>query len=189
MLCDILSPPLRVSRIIWMTPYSPDKSLSEIPNLTHTNSRRRREGRMPTWSTLPFDICWGYWRSWCLWDRTGLKNAQNFSFVNLQQRCPTLGQFHQHSTRSFYVCKFCAQLFLCLHYSFVLYWRKTVGAKDVYRTLLKLNPGRHSLHVVTAIYNVATEAFLWLNFYKVWGQEVFRWEPLIYNVQIFTSRD
>jgi hypothetical protein len=53
----------------------------------------------------------------------------------------TRGQFHQHSMRSFYVRKFCAQLFLCLLFSFVLYWCKTVGAKAVHRTLLKLNPG------------------------------------------------
>ncbi len=53
---------------------------------------------------------------------------------------PFRGQFHQRSTCSFYVRKLCAA-FLCLHFRFVLYWRKTVGAKAVRRTLLKLSPG------------------------------------------------
>ncbi len=31
--------------------------------------------------------------------------------------------------------------FLCLRFRFVLYWRKTVGAKAAHRTLVKLTPG------------------------------------------------
>ncbi len=31
---------------------------------------------------------------------------------------------------------------LGLHFSFVLYWRKTVGTKAACRTLMKMNPGR-----------------------------------------------
>ncbi len=34
----------------------------------------------------------------------------------------------------------CTQLFLCLHFRFVLYWGKTFGAKAVRRTLMKLSP-------------------------------------------------
>jgi hypothetical protein len=33
---------------------------------------------------------------------------------------------------------------LCLQFRFVLYWRKTVGAKAVHRMLVKLTPGRHN---------------------------------------------
>ncbi len=29
---------------------------------------------------------------------------------------------------------------MCLHFRFVLYWHKTVGAKDAHRTLVKLTP-------------------------------------------------
>ena len=35
----------------------------------------------------------------------------------------------------------CARSFLCLHLSFVLYWRKTTGVKAARRTLVKLTPG------------------------------------------------
>ncbi len=49
-------------------------------------------------------------------------------------------QFHQRSACSFYVRKLRAQLFLCLHFRFVLYWCKTVGAKAACRTLVKLTP-------------------------------------------------
>jgi hypothetical protein len=38
----------------------------------------------------------------------------------------------------------CARRFLCLSYRFVLYWRKTVGAKAARRTLVKLIPGHLS---------------------------------------------
>jgi hypothetical protein len=31
--------------------------------------------------------------------------------------------------------------FLCLRFGFVLYWRKTVGAKAALRMLMKLSPG------------------------------------------------
>jgi hypothetical protein len=34
----------------------------------------------------------------------------------------------------------CASSFLCLHFRFVLYGRKTVGAKAVLRMLVKLTP-------------------------------------------------
>ncbi len=34
----------------------------------------------------------------------------------------------------------CARSFLCLDFRFVLYWRKTVDAKAVRRTLVKLTP-------------------------------------------------
>ncbi len=34
-----------------------------------------------------------------------------------------------------------ARSFFCLRSRFVLYWRKTVGAKAACRTLMKLNPG------------------------------------------------
>jgi hypothetical protein len=33
-----------------------------------------------------------------------------------------------------------AQLFLCLHFSFVLYWRKPTGAKAAREMLVKLTP-------------------------------------------------
>jgi hypothetical protein len=48
-------------------------------------------------------------------------------------------QFHQRSTRSFYVCNL-REAFLCLHFRFLLYWRKTVGAKAARKTLVKLSP-------------------------------------------------
>ncbi len=35
----------------------------------------------------------------------------------------------------------CARSFLCLHFRFVLYWRKPTGAKAVRRTVMKLSPG------------------------------------------------
>jgi hypothetical protein len=35
----------------------------------------------------------------------------------------------------------CAGSFLCLRFRFVLYWRKTVGAKAARRMLVKLTPG------------------------------------------------
>ncbi len=38
----------------------------------------------------------------------------------------------------------CACTFLCLHFRFVLYWRKTVGAKAAHRTYVKLTPGIHN---------------------------------------------
>ncbi len=38
--------------------------------------------------------------------------------------------------------------FLCLCFRFVLYWRKTVGAKAVFRTLMKLNPGGQGINHV-----------------------------------------
>jgi hypothetical protein len=37
------------------------------------------------------------------------------------------GQFHKHFTRSF----------LCLHFRFVLFWRKNMGAKDALKMLVK----------------------------------------------------
>ncbi len=54
----------------------------------------------------------------------------------------TWGQFQQHSMHSFYVCKLPTQLFLCLHFGFVLYWRMTVGSKAAHRTLVNLTPCR-----------------------------------------------
>ncbi len=35
----------------------------------------------------------------------------------------------------------CAHSFLCLRFRFVLYWRKSTGAKAAWRTLMKLSPG------------------------------------------------
>jgi hypothetical protein len=52
----------------------------------------------------------------------------------------SLGQFHQHSTISFYVRKLPVQFFLCLRFRFVLYWCKPTGAKAVCRMLMKLSP-------------------------------------------------
>jgi hypothetical protein len=48
-------------------------------------------------------------------------------------------QYHQRSRRSFYVRKLHAQL-ICVHFMFVLYWRKPNGAKAEQRTLVKLTP-------------------------------------------------
>jgi hypothetical protein len=53
-------------------------------------------------------------------------------------------QYHQHSTCSFYVRKLHAQLFCAYILGFVLYWRKTVGAKAAGRMLVKLNPGHRA---------------------------------------------
>ena len=39
------------------------KQLSK--KLTHKGSRKRTRDKMPIWSTLPFDICSAYLRSWC----------------------------------------------------------------------------------------------------------------------------
>ncbi len=52
----------------------------------------------------------------------------------------TMGQFHQHFTRGFFCTKVLHAAFLSLHFRFVLYWRKTVGAKVAHRTLVKLTP-------------------------------------------------
>ncbi len=51
------------------------------------------------------------------------------------------GQFHQCSMHSFYTRKLRAQVFLCLSFRFVLYWRKTVCSKAARRTLVKLALG------------------------------------------------
>jgi hypothetical protein len=64
-----------------------------------------------------------------------------FDRRNKPLRCEIRGQFHQRSTRSFYVHKFRTQPFLCLRFRFLLYWRKTVGAKAARGTLMKLNQG------------------------------------------------
>jgi hypothetical protein len=57
-----------------------------------------------------------------------------------QKMLVTWGQFHQRSTRSLYIRKFCAQLF-CANVSGLNF----TGAKDARRTLMKLNPGRLKL--------------------------------------------
>jgi hypothetical protein len=51
------------------------------------------------------------------------------------------GQFHHRSTCSFYVRKLSTQLFWCLHFMFVLYWRKPTSTKAARRTLMKLSLG------------------------------------------------
>ncbi len=37
--------------------------------------------------------------------------------------------------------EFFAQLFKCLQFGFVIFWRKDFGAKVAYKMLLKLTPG------------------------------------------------
>jgi hypothetical protein len=51
----------------------------------------------------------------------------------------TRGQFHHfpHAAFTSYVA---SKAFLCLHFRFVLYWRKTVSTKTVHRMLVKLSP-------------------------------------------------
>ncbi len=40
----------------------------------------------------------------------------------------------------FYTKVFCAA-FMCLHFGFVIFWRKDFGAKAAYKKLVKLTPG------------------------------------------------
>jgi hypothetical protein len=66
---------------------------------------------------------------------------QNFTLLILNDLHSLLsweimGQFHQRSTRSFYVRKLCVQLFC----TYVLGLHKPTGAKAARRTLMKLTP-------------------------------------------------
>ncbi len=53
----------------------------------------------------------------------------------------TRSQFHQHFARSFFVWKFCKQLFLYLHFRFKFFYRKNMGVKAALKMLVKLTPG------------------------------------------------
>ncbi len=72
------------------------------------------------------------------WDIFSKSNCSQRNTFYLSIRSESRGQFHQHSTCSFYIRKLQTQLFCAYFFRFVLYWRKTVGAKAAHRTLVKL---------------------------------------------------
>ncbi len=50
-------------------------------------------------------------------------------------------QFQQYIARSFCCPKVMNAAFLCLHFRFVLFWSKKIGAKAALKMLVKLTPG------------------------------------------------
>ncbi len=61
--------------------------------------------------------------------------------VNVLGQMQLLGVNFINVLRAAFTYVSCACSFLCLHFRFVLYWRKTVGAKAARRMLMKLSPG------------------------------------------------
>jgi hypothetical protein len=53
----------------------------------------------------------------------------------------TGGHFHQQFVRRFFVQKFWVQLFRIYIFGFYLFWRENIGAKAVFKMLVKLTPG------------------------------------------------
>ena len=68
--------------------------------LTHRDSRRMTRDKMPIWSSLLSDICWGYRRSWYLWGHTildrswpgdagnGVHDNQSVEHLGIAKRIP-----------------------------------------------------------------------------------------------------
>ncbi len=88
------------------------------------------------------------------------------AFCNRGSISPTLAQFHPRSMHSFYVCELRAQLFWCLHFRFVLYWRKTVSANLRVEhwwnwTQVSISP---TFYVRLFCTKVSHKAFLYLHF-------------------------
>ncbi len=77
----------------------------------------------------------------------------------LDRRCPTLRQFHQHFTRAFFIRSFFLLAVKVKPFFAQEYWRNCAN-----KMLVKLTPCRYSTYVKTAIFIVATEALLKLDF-------------------------
>jgi hypothetical protein len=63
--------------------------------------------------------------------------------ANTRLKSSAWSQLHQHFTSSFFVQKFHTQLFLYLHFRFVLSLRKNIGANAAHKMLVKLTPALH----------------------------------------------
>ncbi len=74
-----------------------------------------------------------------------LKNSKQF----LLTKCPSCGQFQQHFTQEFFCTKVLCTAFLQLHFGFVIFWCKNIGAKVAYKILIKLTPGPFSRYLAS----------------------------------------
>jgi hypothetical protein len=79
---------------------------------------------------------------------TKLKGWKSCQEMTLTALLSSLCQFHQHSTRGFFVQKFCAKLFL-LHFRLELFLAKEYWLKCTHKNLVKLTTYFYSIPLPT----------------------------------------